>query len=112
MERDLTIFPQDDNGEVLWRISQRGIDLTEDREIDFAVVFRTKESALKFGILALQNEVKVSFSSYEENEEFPWQIYVHPVMEPSHENITEFETSLGEQALAYDGRNDGWGFGS
>lgn len=112
MERDVTRFPQDENGDVLWRIAQQGTELTEEREVDFAVVFPTKEAALKFGIFALQTEAKVSFSPYEENDEFPWQIYVHPVMEPTHSNISEFEEFLGAKAVQLGGKNDGWGFES
>jgi hypothetical protein len=62
MERDVARFPQDENGDVLWLIAKRGADLTAAREIDFALVFPTKEAALKFGIFALQTEAKVSFS--------------------------------------------------
>ena len=112
MERDLTAFPQDENGDVLWRIAQHGVDLTEAHEIDFALVFPTREAALKFAVFALQTEAKVSFSSYEENEEFPWQVYVHPVMEPTHVDITAFESFLGTRAEQLGGKNDGWGFES
>jgi Protein of unknown function (DUF1260). len=111
MERDVTRFPNDENGDVLWRIAQRGADLTEEREIDFAVVFPTREAALEFGVFALQTEAKVSFSAYED-EEFPWQIYVHAVMEPTHSDISEFEAFLGARAEQLGGRSDGWGFGS
>jgi len=112
MERDVTRFPHDENGEVLWRIARQDADLNNEREIDFAVIFPTQEAALKFGVFALQTEAKVSFSSYEENEEFPWQIYVHPVMEPTHTNISEFEAFLGNKAEQLGGKSDGWGFES
>ena len=75
-------------------------------------MFPTKEAALKFGVFALQSQAKVSFSPYEENEAFPWQIYVHPWMVPTHPNITEFEQFLGARAESLGGRNDGWGFES
>lgn len=112
MDRDETRFPQDENGEVLWRIAQQGVDLSEEREIDFAVIFPSREAALKFAVFALQTEAKVSFSPYEENEEFPWQVYVHPVMEPTHADISEFEAFLGARAEQLGGKNDGWGFAS
>ena len=33
----------------------------------------------------------------------------HPVMEPTHENISGYEQLLGEDAAQFGGRNDGWG---
>jgi hypothetical protein len=49
------------------------------------------------------------FSKYEEHDEMPWQVQVHPFMTPTHESITEFESQLAEGAAEFGGRNDGWG---
>ena len=112
MQRDASKFPDDENGDVLWRIFQEGGNLIGEREIDFSVVFPTKEAALRFGVFALQTEAKVSFSPYEENESFPWEISVHPIMDPTHSNISEFESFLSERAVQLGGKTDGWGFES
>ena len=112
MERDFSLYQEDENGEVLWRIAQQGADLSYEREIDFAVIFPSEEAALKFGAVALRNHVKVHVSSYEENEQFPWQVCIYPVMEPTHNNISDFESMIGTRASELGGINDGWGCGS
>jgi hypothetical protein len=110
MERDFVLFPSDENGDVLWHMAQHGVDFSDLREIDFSVIFPTKENALRFAVMALQNDEKVSFSSYEGNKDFPWQVQLHPVMEPTHQNISEFEAMLEGPAASLGGKNDGWGF--
>jgi Regulator of ribonuclease activity B len=109
MQRDYTRFPNDENGDVLWRMSEDGDNLSKRREIDFSVIFPTEETALQFAVHLLRNDQKVSFSEYKEHDELPWQVHVHPMMEPTHENITGFENQLGKDAAEFGGRNDGWG---
>jgi hypothetical protein len=109
MKRDYAQFPDDENGDVLWRMRDHGDNLAKPREIDFSVIFPTEEAALRFAVHLLRNDQKVSFSEYEEHDELPWQVQVHPFMEPTHENITAFENQLGEDAAEFGGRNDGWG---
>ena len=109
MKRDYTRFPDDENGNVLWRMLEDGDNLSKPREIDFSVIFPTEEAALLFAVYLLRNDQKVSFSEYQEHDELPWQVHVHPIMEPTHENITGFEDQLGEDAAEFGGRNDGWG---
>lgn len=109
MKRDFTKFPDDENGDVLWRMQEHGDNLSARREVDFSVIFQTEEVALEFAVHLLRNDQKVSFSAYDENEEMPWQVHAHPVMEPTHENITGYESQLGEDAAKFGGRNDGWG---
>jgi Regulator of ribonuclease activity B len=109
MERDSTTFPNDENGDVLWRMKQQGDNLSIAREIDFSVVFPSEPAALKFAVYLLRNGQKVSFAEYEENDEMRWQVQAHPVMEPTHENISGYEMHLAEDAAELGGRNDGWG---
>jgi hypothetical protein len=109
MKRDYTRFPDDENGDVLWRMLEDGDNLSKPREIDFSVVFPTEDAALQFAVHLLRNDQKVSFSKYEEHDQLPWQVHAHPLMEPTHENITGFENQLGEDAAEFGGRNDGWG---
>ena len=108
MERDYTLFPEDENGNTLWMMQQDGDHLDEVREIDFSVIFPSDDQALQFALRLLRHGQRVSFGPCE-NEEFPWQVEVHPNMEPSHENISEFERLLAEDAEPLEGRNDGWG---
>ncbi|MET4570389.1 ribonuclease E inhibitor RraB [Rhodanobacter soli] len=109
MHRDPLLFPDDENGDVLWQMAQAGDDLSIPREVDFAVIFPSEDDALKFAVHLLRSDQKVSFSSYEEHDELPWQVLAHPFMEASHENVSGFERLLGEAAEDFGGRNDGWG---
>ena len=38
-DRDLSQFPLDDNGDVLWQMASDGDNLSAPRDMDFSVVF-------------------------------------------------------------------------
>lgn len=63
MHRDPLLFPDDENGDVLWQMAQAGDDLSIPREVDFAVIFPSEDDALKFAVHLLRSDQKVSFSS-------------------------------------------------
>lgn len=109
MTRDPAAFPDDHNGDALWSMVGQGDDLSVPREVDFAVLFPTEDDALKFAVHLLRNDQKVSFSAYEDHDELPWQVLVHPYMELSYPNVDGFERLLAEAADAFGGKNDGWG---
>ncbi|KGK58849.1 hypothetical protein FHR53_004086 [Xanthomonas arboricola] len=110
MQRDPVLYPKDDNGDTLWHIAQQGVDLTKPREIDFSVVFPTKESALEFSVAMLRCEQKVCCRHYPENTAFPMDVTVYPTMVPTYKAIVAFEEELASQATPLGGYNDGWGF--
>ena len=109
MNRDYAKFPDDENGDVLWKMLEQGDNLSKRREIDFSVIFPSEESALQFAVRLLRGDQKVSLSGYDGSDEFPWQVEVHPTMEPTYENVSGFERQLEEEAAKLGGRNDGWG---
>jgi len=109
MSRDYARFPDDENGDVLWGMSQQGDDLDKPREVDFSVIFPSEEAALKFAVHLLRNDQKVSFSAYDGNQDLPWQVQAHAYMIPTHGNITGYENQLAQDAEPLGGRNDGWG---
>ena len=109
MSRDYAKFADDENGDVLLRMSQSGDDLNKPREVDFSVIFPSEEAALQFAVHLLRSDQKVSFAPYPEHPERPWQVQAHPVLVPSHENITGYEDQLARDAEPLGGRNDGWG---
>lgn len=109
MSRNYDQFPDDENGDVLWRMAQDDDNLEKKREIDFSVIFPSEEAALKFAVHLLRNEQKVTFSAYERNDEMPWQVHAHAIMQPTHESISTYEQLLAKDAKAFGGRNDGWG---
>ncbi|MBK6660285.1 MAG: ribonuclease E inhibitor RraB [Proteobacteria bacterium] len=72
MERDYALYPEDDNGNVLWKMKQGGDNLDIPREVDFAVIFADEPSALEFAMRLLRYGQKVSFGRYEgERGSFP-----------------------------------------
>lgn len=109
MERDPQQFPEDENGDTLWRMAEEGDDLSVPRELDFSVIFPNEEGALRFAVHLLRNQQKVSFGPYEGSADMPWQVQAHAMMLPTHENISGFEALLERDSEPYGGRNDGWG---
>ncbi|WP_127170852.1 ribonuclease E inhibitor RraB [Xanthomonas euvesicatoria] len=110
MQRDLILYPKDDNGDTLWHIAQQGVDLSKPREIAFSVVFPSKESALEFSVKMLRFEQKVRCCHYPENTAFPMDVTEYPTMVPSYKAISAFEEDLAAEAKPLDGLNDGWEF--
>jgi hypothetical protein len=110
MSRDLNKFPQDENGEVLWRMHSSGDDLSKIREMDFSVVFSTEKQALDFLVAVLLAGHKVQLRRFKEQPDgLTWDVTISTHMAPTHLHVTEFEQLLADTAAAYGGRNDGWG---
>lgn len=108
MERDLALFPDDNNGHALWQMLQEGDDLNQAREIEFSVIFPNEELALKFGHLLLENNQKLSFCPYQESDEFPWEVTAYPEMPASYENISAYQNLLEASSAPLNGKFDGW----
>ncbi|MBO9790227.1 ribonuclease E inhibitor RraB [Xanthomonas phaseoli] len=108
MQRNLDLYPKDDNGDTLWHIAQQGVDLSKPREIAFSVVFPSKESALEFSVKMLRFEQKVRCCHYPENTAFPMDVTVYPTMAPSYKAISAFEDDLATETKPLGGLNDGW----
>ena len=86
-----------------------GDNLSKRREVNFSVIFPSEDAALEFAVHLMRNGQKVSFGPYEGNEELPWQVEVHPVLLPTHEDITNYENLLAKDSEPLGGQNDGWG---
>lgn len=106
--RDMTRFPDDENGDILFSIWKHGGDLDAPRPVDFSLIFRTEEQALAFSkdLESRRGEVEVGY--FEEKE--CWDLRFSPTMVPSWKNISDTESWLGAAAAKHEGRNDGWGF--
>ncbi len=108
MSRDLTLFPNDKTGDVLWQMQQAGDDLEQPRELEFSVLFPTQVLALQFGQLLLENNQKLSFTPFQDNEEYPWEITAYPEMPLSYENITAYQELLETSSEPLKGKFDGF----
>ncbi|SEM22329.1 Regulator of ribonuclease activity B [Pseudoxanthomonas sp. GM95] len=110
MQRNPTLFPDDDNGDVLWRLASAGDDLSIPREIDFTLDFDTEQSALDCGMFLFRNELKVQLEAPDdEDEDAAWTVLVVANMLPRHAEITHFEQYLQDVAEHYAGHCTGWG---
>lgn len=108
IERNLTLFPQDEIGDTLWDMLSSGDDLAQPREIEFSVIFADKESALKFGQFLLENNQKLSFCPFPESEQFPWEVTAYPEVSASYDNIAAYIELLNNSAVPFEGKFDGW----
>ncbi len=110
MKRDYNLFPQDDNGEVLWELRSQGDALTEVRELDFTVILPSEEAAIQFAVICLRGGLRVELSKSEESHEdgLDWEVLVYTDAIPTHADITALEHWLGEQAAPLGGRTSGW----
>jgi regulator of ribonuclease activity B len=109
MKRDPENYPDDVNGDALWKMQQNGDDLSKPREIEFTVIFATEDDALEFGETLLVNRQKVLLSDNEENKEYPFEIIVYVYMEATYDEITGYEELLEMHATKFNGLGDGWG---
>lgn len=108
MTRDLALFPENEIGDTLWQLLQTGVDLTQEAEVEFSVVFPSDELALKFGQLLLENNQKLSFCPYDGDELNPWEITAYPFMPLTYDNISAYQTLLIDSSAPLQGKFDGW----
>lgn len=108
MKRDLALFPNDTTGDTLWKMQQAGDDLEQTREVEFSVLFPSQTLALQFGQLLLENNQKLSFTPFQENDEFPWEITAYPEMPLNYENISAYQELLETSSAPLQGKFDGF----
>ena len=104
-QRDLIKFPDDADGDALWRMHVCGDDLNAAREIDFWSVFAEEQNAIDFAVAGLRHGWKISFSELEDE----WQVGAHLVMVPSYESIIGFQGELASEISLFNDVIDGWG---
>ncbi len=107
-ERDLAIFPNDELGDKLWQLLLQGVDINLPVEVEFSMLFPLKEKALAFGALLLENNQKLSFSTFEQHESHTFEITAYPEMPLTYQNIAGYQALLMSHADGYDGIYDGW----
>ena len=108
-ERDLELFPNDDNGDVLWQMAQDGDDLTEAHEIEYSIAFKSEEQADQCALYLLKEEQKISLFEDTEGESSEWIITIYVYMEPEHSDIVDLEEWFTKIAEQHGGEYDGWG---
>lgn len=110
-ERNYSLYPDDENGDILFGIAARAGDLVTSREVDFCHVFPSEFAARSFASGLLESD-EIVIEPYDRAEGHTWQVRVTRKMRPAHDNITAHETNLAALANLQRGRPDGWGFWS
>ncbi|WP_114326205.1 ribonuclease E inhibitor RraB [Candidatus Colwellia aromaticivorans] len=108
MDRDLTLFPNDNIGDALWQMQQAGDDLEKAREVEFSVLFPSQVLALQFGQLLLENNQKLSFTPFHDNEALLWEITAYPEMSLNYDNISAYQELLETTSVPLQGKFDGF----
>ena len=109
-DRDLSQFPLDDNGDVLWRMASDGDNLSAPRDIDFSVVFAAEPAAQAFCTYMVGRGYRAEVSTFPNQPEgLTWDVTITQAMLPTHAAISAFEQMIQDEASVGGGVNDGWG---
>ena len=109
MTRNYELYPDDDNGNVLWQMHTDGDDLTEPHEIEYSLAFKSEEQADQCALYLLKEEQKISIFEDTEGESSEWIITIYVYMEPEHSDIVDLEEWFTKIAEQHGGEYDGWG---
>ncbi|MEG0342423.1 ribonuclease E inhibitor RraB [Acinetobacter sp. TY1] len=109
MTRNYELYPDDDNGNVLWQMHTDGDDLTEPHEIEYSIAFKSEEQADQCALYLLKEEQKISLFEDTEGESSEWIITIYVYMEPEHSDIVDLEEWFTKIAEQHGGEYDGWG---
>ena len=109
MTRNYELYPDDDNGNVLWQMHTDGDDLTEPHEIEYSLAFKSEEQADQCALYLLKEEQKISIFEDTEGESSEWIITIYVYMEPEHSDIVDLEEWFTKIAEQHGVEYDGWG---
>ena len=109
MTRNYELYPDADNGNVLWQMHTDGDDLTEPHEIEYSIAFKSEEQADQCALYLLKEEQKISVFEDTEGESSEWIITIYVYMEPEHSDIVDLEEWFTKIAEQHGGEYDGWG---
>jgi hypothetical protein len=107
VDRDLTQFPLDDNGEVLWRMASHGDKLHLPRDMDFSVVFPSEHQAEASRVFMGGRGFKTALRRFTAQPDgLTWDVTVTQPLTPTHSIISAFELMLEEEGAIGGGVND------
>lgn len=102
-QRNLELFPDDADGDALWRIAQDVDALWRERDVDFEHAFPSREGAEQFAAaLTEPTELRVL-------DDGAYNVRVVRRLPIRHESIVDTEEELADIAASFGGRPDGWG---
>jgi hypothetical protein len=102
------MFPDDETGGLLRLMQEQGDDLAVSRDVDFFLIFDTKDEALAFANQAdLGPEFRISTARYEKTSK--WQAALTVNMVPLYAEIVALEKQVARLGREHGGQPDGWG---
>lgn len=101
-----------ENAEVLQRMKDHGMDMTQAHEVEFFMVFRTEEDAdavaRKYAKEFEDDETVVNIETYP-HEIGGMELLIVRKLALDNHVITGVEADLTNRIVGYDARMDGWG---
>ena len=109
MDRDLSIFPTDEDGDILWGMRLAGDDLTASRDVNFSVLFEAESNADSYAAEMREAAFEVQVDECLETYEIPaWEAVTTTHVVPSHERIAALGDLISSMAKSHGGVPDGW----
>lgn len=100
MDRDLSVFPKDDSGEVIWVARQHGMQIGGEHKDRFALIFPKVNYALKFGVFLLRQGYRVQVNELDDKPGYAAKALVAMVLNVIHEEITGAENWLADNSAS------------
>lgn len=105
-------FPNDENGNVLRELQNKGLDFSIPQKADFFAVFKTKEMAARVATQFMSDsfsygDIVVIETRPAKSGGIELEIGVKMLL--THENVSNFEKRFAERVSHEDGYLDGWG---
>ncbi|MFT5705502.1 MAG: hypothetical protein ACI8SK_001461 [Shewanella sp.] len=102
-------FPDDDNGKMLAAMSEAGIDLSKQLDVDFFLVFDDQRDAESATEELANSDLEGEMELHLNDEVGKWELIVCIKMVPEYQAIVDQELHLNQFAGEFGGATDGWG---
>jgi hypothetical protein len=104
-------FPNDDDGDVLRGLQNKGIDLSLPRQIEYYCYAKNESIAKEIAeeIKYLGYQCDVFYDDEAQSDEKAYSVYFARTMIPSYSEIVKSQNELSLALSSFDTRCDGWG---
>lgn len=106
-DENMTVFPNDEDGQVLKMLYKQGVDFKEPQNVDFLVAVPDKKNGKAILETLRSDGFNCELEQDEETEE--WTCYCFITMLLNYEEIIDIQKRLDELSKPYDGYTEGWG---
>lgn len=103
----MTVFPKDEDGQVLKMLYKQGVDFKEPQNVNFVVAVPNKKNGKAVLETLRSDGFTCELEQDEETEE--WTCYCYIKMLLSYEEIIDIQKRLDELSKPFDGYTEGWG---